>query len=65
MAPRAEALDRADPGHHASCDRLDENIGATDVDLTVEDLREIDAAASRITVHGARYPEHLEALTGL
>ncbi len=44
--------------------RLDENIGAADVNLTTDDLREIDAAAAQITVQGARYPEHLEALTG-
>ena len=44
--------------------RLDENIGATNVELTADDLREIDAAAAQITVQGARYPEHLEALTG-
>jgi len=44
--------------------RLDENIGAISVELTPEDLRNIDAAASKITVHGARYPENLERLTG-
>jgi aryl-alcohol dehydrogenase-like predicted oxidoreductase len=44
--------------------RLEENIGATAVELTPDDLREIDDAASRITVHGARYPERLESLTG-
>src|SRR5213592_3306751 len=44
--------------------RLDENIGAAAVELTPADLREIDAAASRITVQGARYPEHLERMTG-
>ena len=44
--------------------RLEENIGAAAVDLTADDLREIEAAASRITVQGARYPEHLEKLTG-
>jgi aryl-alcohol dehydrogenase-like predicted oxidoreductase len=44
--------------------RLEENIGATDIELTEEDLREIDAAASEIEVHGARYPEHLEKKTG-
>ena len=44
--------------------RLDENLGATTVELTADDLREIDAAASRITVQGARYPEHLERMTG-
>jgi aryl-alcohol dehydrogenase-like predicted oxidoreductase len=46
-------------------DRLDENIGAASVALTPDDLREIDAAASKITVQGARYPEHLEQMTGL
>jgi aryl-alcohol dehydrogenase-like predicted oxidoreductase len=44
--------------------RLDENIGAVSVDLTPEDLNEIDGAASKIAVEGNRYPEHLEALTG-
>ena len=44
--------------------RLDENIGAVSVELTPEDLRSIDAAASKITVHGARYPEKLEQMTG-
>lgn len=45
-------------------DRLDENLGAAAVDLTPEDLREIDAAAAQINVQGARYPEKLEQLTG-
>ena len=44
--------------------RLDENIGALSVELTPEDLRDIDAAASQITVQGARYPERLEQMTG-
>ena len=44
--------------------RLDENIGAVAVELTPDDLREIDSAASKITVHGARYPEKLEQMTG-
>jgi aryl-alcohol dehydrogenase-like predicted oxidoreductase len=44
--------------------RLDENIGAAAIRLTPSDLREIDAAASNITVQGARYPEKLEAMTG-
>src|SRR6266403_1636043 len=39
--------------------RLDENIGAVAIQLTPGDLREIDAAASRITIEGARYPEYL------
>jgi aryl-alcohol dehydrogenase-like predicted oxidoreductase len=45
-------------------ERLDENIGAVAVDLTSDDLREIDGAASKIEVQGARYPENLERLTG-
>jgi aryl-alcohol dehydrogenase-like predicted oxidoreductase len=44
--------------------RLDENIGAVAVEITADDLQEIDSAASRITVHGARYPEKLEQMTG-
>jgi aryl-alcohol dehydrogenase-like predicted oxidoreductase len=44
--------------------RLEENIRAVDIELTAEDLREIDDAASRIQVQGARYPENLERLTG-
>jgi len=45
--------------------RLDENIAATAIALTAEDLRAIESAASRITIQGARYPEHLEKRTGL
>jgi aryl-alcohol dehydrogenase-like predicted oxidoreductase len=44
--------------------RLDENIAAAGVELTSDDLREIESAASEITVQGARYPEHLERTTG-
>src|SRR5882724_8096504 len=44
--------------------RLEENIGAVEIELTPDDLREIDSAASNITVHGARYPEKLEQMTG-
>jgi aryl-alcohol dehydrogenase-like predicted oxidoreductase len=44
--------------------RLDENIGALSVELTPDDLRDIDFAASKITVQGARYPEKLEQMTG-
>ena len=44
--------------------RLEENIGAVDVELSDDDLREIDTASSAITVQGARYPERLEAMTG-
>jgi len=46
-------------------ERLEENIGAVAVELTPEDLCEIDSAASKITIQGARYPEELEKRTGL
>jgi aryl-alcohol dehydrogenase-like predicted oxidoreductase len=45
-------------------ERLKENIGAVDIELTPDDLREIESAASQITVQGARYPERLEQMTG-
>ena len=45
--------------------RLEENIGAGSIQLTPEDLRDIDAAASKVKVEGARYPERLEKMTGL
>ena len=44
--------------------RLEENIGAVAVELTSDDLREIDDAASMITVQGARYPESMQRMTG-
>src|SRR5437868_3399660 len=46
-------------------ERLKENIGATEIELTPEDLREIDAATSKMKVEGDRYPERLEKMTGL
>jgi aryl-alcohol dehydrogenase-like predicted oxidoreductase len=45
--------------------RLEENIGAASIQLTAEDLRDIDSTASKIAVHGSRYPERLEQMTGL
>jgi len=45
-------------------ERLEENLGGAAIDLTREDLRDIDAAAAKITVEGARYPEALQKLTG-
>jgi aryl-alcohol dehydrogenase-like predicted oxidoreductase len=45
--------------------RLEENLGAANIELTNDDLREIDDAASKITIEGARYPEALEQRTGL
>ena len=44
--------------------RLEENLGATSVELTADDLRDIQGAVSEIAVHGARYPEHLQKLVG-
>jgi aryl-alcohol dehydrogenase-like predicted oxidoreductase len=45
--------------------RLEENIGAVNVELTSSDLQEIETAAAKIQVQGARYPEELDRLTGL
>jgi len=44
--------------------RLEENLGAVAIQLSAEDLREIDRAASQIEVRGARYPEHLQKMVG-
>jgi aryl-alcohol dehydrogenase-like predicted oxidoreductase len=44
--------------------RLEENLGTVNVELTADDLREIEDAAAKITVHGARYPEHLQQRVG-
>ena len=44
--------------------RLEENMGATAVELTPDDLAEIERSASEISVQGARYPEHLQRMTG-
>jgi len=44
-------------------ERLEENIGAVAVELTSDDLRKIESAASQITVQGARYPEQMEQMT--
>lgn len=44
--------------------RLEENIGAAGITLTVGDLRDIERAVSKVTVQGARYPEHLQQLVG-
>jgi aryl-alcohol dehydrogenase-like predicted oxidoreductase len=45
--------------------RLEENIGAASLTLSAQDLGEIESAASKIVVEGARYPEHIEKMTGL
>ncbi|MDE3201458.1 MAG: aldo/keto reductase [Acidobacteriota bacterium] len=45
--------------------RLEENLGAVELELSAEDVREISDAASRIPVEGERYPEHIEKMTGL
>ena len=46
-------------------ERLDENLGSAAVDLTPDDLRDIERAASTISIQGGRYPEHLERMTNL
>ncbi len=46
-------------------ERLEENLGAVDVDLTADDLAAIDAASAQAPIEGARYPEHLERQTGI
>ncbi|PYQ03318.1 MAG: aldo/keto reductase, partial [Acidobacteria bacterium] len=45
-------------------ERLEENVGAAAVELTAGDLRDIESAAAKITVQGARYPEKLSQMTG-
>jgi aryl-alcohol dehydrogenase-like predicted oxidoreductase len=45
--------------------RLEENIGAIDLQLTANDLRELEEAASKITIQGARYPKEMEKKSGL
>jgi aryl-alcohol dehydrogenase-like predicted oxidoreductase len=45
--------------------RLEENIGAVAIELSSEDLKQIEEAASQIKIEGARYPEHIEKMTGL
>jgi hypothetical protein len=44
---------------------VEENLGAVAVELTPEDHRDIEAAASKISIEGDRYPERLEKMTGL
>ena len=44
--------------------RLEENIGAVDVELTADDLRQIESATAKIPVQGARYPEEMQKLVG-
>jgi aryl-alcohol dehydrogenase-like predicted oxidoreductase len=60
--PRSEAVDGSDPRHDVP--GLEEDLGALAVDLTPDDLREIDRAASKITAKGDRYPERLGPTTG-
>ena len=63
LAAGPEAVDRAHPGHHEAAPPGGEPRGRH-VELTPDDLREIDGAAAGITVQGARYPDNLERLTG-
>jgi aryl-alcohol dehydrogenase-like predicted oxidoreductase len=45
--------------------RLEENIGAAGIEMTADDLREIESAVSTVGVQGARYPEHIERMSNL
>ena len=45
--------------------RLEENLGAAALELSADDLLQIESAAAQIEVQGARYPEHIEKMTGL
>jgi hypothetical protein len=63
LAARPKAVDCSHPST-TKLARLEENLGAVDIQLTPDDLREIDSAASKITVQGARYPERLQQTTG-
>ncbi len=64
-AARPEAVDRADPGHRASCTGLEENLGAAELELLAPDLRGDRGGAARITIEGARYSEAQERQTNL
>ena len=44
--------------------RLEENLGAANVELTADDLRQLDEATSRLNIQGARYPENLQKMVG-
>jgi len=57
-----KTVDRSDPGARKRIERLEENIGATSVKLTAGDLRDIENAASTITLQGARYAEAQEKM---
>ena len=64
MAAGPEALDRPDPRHPQAAP-LEENIGAADVELSADELTEIEDAASKIHVEGGRYSEAAERMTNL
>ena len=63
QAPCKEAVDRSHPGT-TKLHRLEEKPGAANIELSAEDLREIENAASNIWVEGARYPENLQKMVG-
>ena len=63
LAAGAEALDRADPRHHQAASAGREHRRG-DIELTRDDLREIEGVFSKITVQGDRYPARLQARVG-
>ena len=64
LAARATAVDRPDT-RHTRLERLEENLGAADVDLTRDELQEIEDATAKIEIQGGRYPDDLERMTNL
>ena len=64
VAAGAEALDRAHPRHHEAARDSTRTSAPSSVELTADDLRDIEVEVSKIAVQGARYPEHLARLTG-
>ena len=64
LAAGAEAVDGSDPRHHEAGSVWTKTSEQLAVELTPDDLRDIENAASKITVQGARYPEKLEQMTG-
>lgn len=63
MAAGSETVDRADP-RDAKAGALEENLGSAAVELTADDLSEIETAASEIAIQGARLPAAVLALSG-
>jgi hypothetical protein len=57
-------VDRSCPGYKQAASPREENLAAANIELSPEDLREIDSAASNISLQGAHYPENLQKMVG-